>query len=96
MSTQEQLIKKDIKSYLTKIGAFWSMIQGGAYSKPGDPDIVACVKGRYVGIEVKTPTGKLSELQKVRGSEIEKAGGIWIVTTSKEGLDSELKGKGLL
>lgn len=95
-STQEQLIKKDIKTYLTGIGAFWSIVQGGSYSKPGDPDIVACVKGRYVGIEAKTPTGKLSELQKVRGAEIEKAGGIWMVVTSKEAVDRELKERGLV
>lgn len=96
MSTPEQLIKKDIKSYLTRIGAFWSMVQGGPYSKPGDPDIIACINGRYVGIEVKTSTGRLSELQKIRGEEIEKAGGVWIVTTSKTDLDNRLKCNGVI
>ena len=53
-------------------------------------------RGELVQFEAKTPTGKLSELQKVRGAEIEKAGGIWIVVTSKEAVDRELKERGLV
>ncbi len=33
-------------------------------SKAGIPDIIACVNGKLVGIEVKAPDGKPSELQK--------------------------------
>lgn len=82
MPTPEQTIKKQIKDYITRIGGFWSTVQGGPFSKPGDPDLICCINGRYVGIEVKTPTGRPTELQLQRGREIEQAGGIWILARS--------------
>ena len=36
---------------------------GGMYDTAGIPDIIACVDGRFVGLEVKQPGGKLSQLQ---------------------------------
>jgi len=46
----------------------------------GTPDILACVKGVFVGIEVKKPKGgRVSDLQKLKLAQIEKAGGIGIV-----------------
>lgn len=82
MTTPEGKIKADIKAYLDDIGAFWSMIKGGAHSKPGDPDMVACYRGRYIGIEAKTPTGVQSEIQKLREKQITAAGGTYILARS--------------
>ena len=96
MPTQEQLIKKDIKEYISKIGGFWSMIQGGPYSKPGDPDMLCCINGLFVGIEVKTPTGVVSELQEIRGQEIKDAGGIWFVARSLEDVKNEFERRSLV
>ena len=95
MPTQEQLIKKDIKSYISQIGGFWSMVQGGPYSKPGDPDMLCCVNGKFIGIEVKTPTGVVSELQMQRGQEIEDAGGVWFVARSLEDVKNEFGRRGI-
>ncbi len=91
-ATPESVIKKKIKEYLREIGAFWSMIQGGAYSKPGDPDIVVCYQGMYIGIEAKTPTGRQSEIQKVREKEIKEAGGIYILARSVEDVQEVIEG----
>lgn len=84
MTTPEGMIKRQIKDYLDSIDAFWSMVAGGAYSKPGDPDMIACVDGMYVGIEAKTPTGRQSNIQKMRQREIERAGGVYILARSVE------------
>lgn len=78
----EARIKADIRRFLTESGAFWSNVQGGPGSKPGDPDIVACYKGRYIGLEAKTETGRQSDIQKVRESEIRDAGGVYAVVRS--------------
>ena len=80
--TPEGRIKTDIRRFLTDSGAFWSNVQGGPGSKPGDPDIVACYKGRYIGREAKSEKGVQSQIQKVRESEIIKAGGIYEVVRS--------------
>lgn len=51
-------------------------------NKRGCPDILACIDGRFVAIEVKTEKGVLSEIQKVQGERIVNAGGIFIVARS--------------
>ena len=75
----ESLLKRQMKDLLNERGAFWSSIQGGPGSKPGDPDMVACYRGRYVAIEAKTPGGRQRYEQKDRQREIEAAGGIYIL-----------------
>lgn len=45
-------------------------------SKAGIPDIIACVNGTFVAIEVKGPNGKPSELQKRNIRLINECGGI--------------------
>lgn len=82
--TPESQIKKEIKKYLESIGAFWSAVTGGGYSKPGDPDLIACFHGRYIAIEAKTPTGVQSPIQKKRMAEIKEAGGVYILARSVE------------
>jgi hypothetical protein len=77
--TPEGQFKADLRAYLESIGAFWSNITGGPYSKIGDPDIVICYHGHYVGIEAKTYTGRQSPLQKVREQQIIAAGGRYIL-----------------
>lgn len=73
----EAKLKTEIRRYLNGIGAFWSNVQGGPGSKPGDPDIVVCYKGRYIALEAKSPTGVQSSIQKVRMCEIRDSGGIY-------------------
>lgn len=76
----EKKVENDIKKYLDHIGAYHVKIHGSAFMPAGTPDILACVKGVFVGIEVKKPKGgRVSELQKLKLTQIEKAGGIGIV-----------------
>ena len=77
--TPEAQLKTEIRRYLESIGAFWSNVQGGPGSKPGDPDMIVCFKGRYVALEAKSPTGLLSPIQTARRNEIRDAGGIYEV-----------------
>lgn len=49
-------------------------------TKAGIPDILACVNGVFVAIEVKASNGRVSELQKHQIMEIRKSGGYAIVT----------------
>ena len=81
MTTPEGRLKKAIKALLDERGAFWSMIPGGAYGKTGDPDMVACYRGRYIGIEAKAGTSQ-SKWQKIREAQIKASGGIYIKAES--------------
>ena len=67
-----------IKKYLASLGSdvfFWKE-HGGPYGTSGVPDIICCCKGRFLGLEVKLPTGTLTELQKRAIERINRAGGI--------------------
>ena len=92
MATPEGQLKQEIRKYLTGIGAFWSNVQGGPGSKPGDPDIVVCYKGRYIGLEAKSPVGVQSPIQKRRMEEIRVAGGIYGLVRSVEDVKEILRG----
>lgn len=79
MGTPESRLKAEIKEYLKGEGIYWCMIQGGSFSKPGDPDMIACVDGRFVGIEGKTYQGRLRPIQELRRDQIIASGGIYVV-----------------
>ena len=67
-----------IKQYLVSLGSdvfFWKE-HGGPYGTSGVPDIICCYKGRFLGLEAKLPTGRLTELQKRAIRKINQAGGI--------------------
>ncbi len=85
--TPESELKRDIKRLLEARGAFWSMVTGGPYSKPGDPDIIACYKGRYIGIEAKSAHGVQRPEQIIRQKQIEAAGGIYILAYSVKAVE---------
>ena len=67
-----------IKTYLASLGGdvfFWKE-HGGPYGTSGIPDIICCYKGRFLGLEAKLPSGKLTALQRRALDRINAAGGI--------------------
>lgn len=81
---REKNIENKIKAYLKSIGAYYIKYHGNKFSQVGVPDILACYKGRFIGIEVKNETGKTSPLQDVNLQQIKAAGGISIVARCVE------------
>lgn len=77
---QEKLFENKIKTFLKKEGA-WSIKYwaGSKFTKDGIPDILACVNGYFVAIEVKAKNGKPSELQLYNVRKIREAGGIAVI-----------------
>ena len=62
-------------------------MQGGSGSKPGDPDLIACIDGNFVGIEVKTAGGRQSPIQKKREEEIIASGGRYVIVRRMEDIE---------
>lgn len=81
----EKNFENKIKKYLKEIGAweikYWSgkSMNGKQFTKNGIPDILACVNGYFVAIEVKAQNGKPSELQIYTINEIRKSNGFAMV-----------------
>ncbi|MBK8225399.1 MAG: VRR-NUC domain-containing protein [Candidatus Obscuribacter sp.] len=53
-------------------------------TEKGLPDVIASIRGRFVAIEVKAGKDRLSEDQKRRAFEIEKAGGVYFEARSTD------------
>lgn len=88
----ESQLKTSIRKMLLKRGAYYSNPKGGEYSKDGDPDIIVCYRGRFIGIEAKNPNrrGKLRESQKDCKEYVLEAGGRYVVATSLQDVETVL------
>lgn len=81
----EKAVVNAIMAYLQELeGCFAWKEHGGMYGTAGLPDIICCYKGRFVGIEVKKPRGKLTKLQEITLRYIERAGGVAAKVSSME------------
>lgn len=88
----EKLFENRIKKYFHSIGVYpagyatdkmdidmvgwYTKIWGGGYQKSGIPDILCCVNGITIAVEVKASNGRPSELQKLNVKRINKSGGV--------------------
>jgi Holliday junction resolvase len=85
MTRLESSIMREIRVYLTQQGYYWSNLPAGVVGhRQGDPDMVACIRGKYVALEGKTETGRQSPRQKEVERLIHQSGGIYAVVRSVE------------
>jgi hypothetical protein len=83
--------------YRTQSGAVNTVRRDGSKGfmktgRAGTPDITCCDnQGRWIGIEVKSKIGKLSEIQKITSEMVEKLGGIYLVVRSLSELQEDFK-----
>lgn len=92
----ENKVKKFLKDEGCWFLKYWA---GAAYTKNGIPDLLVCCNGHFLGVELKAPNGKPSDLQIWNIEQIKKAGGIAMVLYPKDfeefkKLIQELKRKG--
>ena len=84
---QEKNFENKIKTYLKSIGAYFIKTHGDRFSRVGTPDIIACINGHFVAVEVKAENGKPSELQLYHLEQIIKNGkGYGAVVIPTEGI----------
>lgn len=76
----EKNFENKIKLYLRNFGCYYVKFFANGYTARGVPDILACINGWFVGIEVKADTGKPSEIQLYNIEKIRRNGGYgWVV-----------------
>ncbi len=78
-ATPEGKVKDKVKKLLKKYGIYYCMPMGTVWGKAGVPDIIACVYGKFVGIETKAGKGKCTKLQAVEQQRICDSGGVTFV-----------------
>lgn len=62
-------------------------------TEKGLPDVWCCLRGKFAVIEVKAGRDKMSEHQKARQFEIERAGGLFFEARSTDGFLEWFKNK---
>lgn len=72
---QEKQFENKIKEFLKEKNIWFVKYFANAFTKSGIPDILACVNGKFVAIEVKAENGKPSELQLYQQKKIKESGG---------------------
>lgn len=60
---KEKWVKQQVVKMLKERHLYYFFPIAGAYTSIGVPDIVACVRGRFVGIECKAGNNRPTELQ---------------------------------
>lgn len=76
---QEKRFEQKIKNFLKSQNCYYVKYFGCGFSQAGVPDILACVNGHFLAIEVKAERGIVSELQRVNIERINKCGGVALV-----------------
>ena len=96
MATPEKKVKEKVCAKLKELGAYYFYASTGGYGASGVPDIVACYKGNFIGIECKAGKNKPTALQERELTAIEKAGGKTFITNEEniEALNEHLKSYG--
>ena len=90
---KEQDIQASIMNYISSIGGLPVKFNNmGIYAKAGVSDILACIKGRFVAIEVKRPGKKPSDLQERFLDAINTIGGVAFWADNLNDVKEKLKG----
>ena len=79
VATPESKIKDKVKKALGELDVYYMMPVTAGYGNSGVPDILACVEGRFFGIECKAGGNKPTALQEKHLKDITNAGGASLV-----------------
>lgn len=78
----ETKLKESVLSALHSLPNAWvTKIQ--QVSIRGTPDIIGCINGYFIAIELKTDSGELDPLQEFVLNQIAESGGVGLVVTPK-------------
>lgn len=86
MAQRESKLSRKIQDALRAEGYFVFKVHGSEHMMAGLPDLIVCVDGRFVGLEVKLPASRehVSVVQELRHRQIRDAGGVARVVCSVE------------
>jgi len=86
-SKLEGELQKECLRWVKSLPEVWVLkVVGSAVQASGVPDILMCVNGHFVAVELKRPEGKgrVSDIQKAQIERIQRAGGTAVVVDSFE------------
>lgn len=80
----EKAFENKVKGFLKQENCWFVKTWSNGVQRSGIPDILVCCNGYFVGVEVKAPRGKPSELQIWNLKKIEESGGYAVLLYPKD------------
>lgn len=80
----EKQFETKVKQFLKSHDVWFIKIWGGGFQKAGIPDLLCCINGHFVAIELKGTNGTPTELQKYNIRKINESGGIGLILYPKD------------
>lgn len=80
----EKTFENKIKKFLKEQNIYYVKFFGCAFTRAGVPDLLCCINGKFVALEIKADKGKPSQLQLQNIKQIEDNGGIGYVIYPKD------------
>lgn len=76
MSKPEKRLQDKAIRYLKGRGIYYLNLFGDGYSGKGKPDLIVCIKGRFVAFELKVGANNMQDDQIIHKIRIERSGGL--------------------
>lgn len=76
---KEKSFENKLKKYLTDRGCWYVKFFANLYTEEGIPDLLTCINGYFVAIEVKAKNGKPTIMQYEKRDNIRDTNGISII-----------------
>ena len=77
--TERDFQKKVLKFLKSQPNTWFFKVFGGGFQRSGIPDLICCVSGRFIALELKSDTGNPTALQQMNIRQINAAGGIGVI-----------------
>ena len=92
-NTPERRVKQQVVKQLRAMDAYLFFPATGGFGVSGVPDIIACYKGYFIGVECKAGKNKPTRLQQRNLDLISAAGGLSMVVNEEnmEGVADKIK-----
>jgi hypothetical protein len=75
----EKNFENKIKKHIESVDGYWVKYFANRMTKVGIPDLLTCVNGYFLAVEVKAQNGRPSELQIYNIEKIRKSGGFGVI-----------------
>lgn len=76
---QEKNFENKVKDFLKEQDCWFVKTWSNGVQRAGIPDLLVCCNGHFIGVELKAPKGKPSELQLYNLRKIKESGGYAIL-----------------
>lgn len=80
--TPEGEIKDQVRKVLDEMNAYYFFPAANGYGRTGIPDVIACYKGHFIGIECKAGSKQPTALQQRELNNIEKVEGTGLIVNA--------------